>query len=364
MAPTPANLTMDSIRKLLIVAAVSTLGLALVVVVLPSMLSNYVLGIGTIVLFTIPGAVALNIVFGLCGQISAGNAAFLAIGAFIAAGMTHTWPDTPTILVLLAAASIGAIAGVLVGAPAVRVRGLLLLVSTLAIHFIVLYLTERYQKNEVGQAGFLLPQFDILGWQPLRTIEWFKTFGVFAILSLLVMGAFRYSRLGRSWLAIRENETAAEVLGVRLMRAKLLAFVISSALIAVQGALFAYYVGILQYETFAFDMVIQYIAIVIIGGLGSIPGTVVGATLVVSLPYLLRSLSENLKGSDGIAGFVDDNIFNIQRFTYGALIVVFLLFFPDGIESIVRRVWQWLLGLFRGRGDDPVAPSEPAEVGA
>ncbi|HEY4332996.1 MAG TPA: branched-chain amino acid ABC transporter permease [Ilumatobacteraceae bacterium] len=331
----------------------------ILVAFVPGMLSTYIIGIGTIFLFTVPGAVGLNIVFGLCGQVSAGCAAFLAVGAFTAAGITFYQPHAPTLIVLLGAAVAGAIGGLIVGAPAVRVRGLLLLISTLAFHYIVVYAISEFQVDKVGQAGFALPDFNVFGWKPESTEQWFKTFGVAAMLALLLMHILRHSRLGRGWLAIREHELAAEVLGVYNRRAKLLAFVISSAVISVQGAMFAYYLIILQHETFTFDIAIQYIAIVIIGGLGSIAGTAAGTLLVVSLPYVLRSLAENIHSTTGILGFFTNHIFDIQSFSYGLLIVLFLLFFPDGLDGIVRSIGHRLRRAQRARS--AVAPTPEGE---
>lgn len=320
-----------------------TTTMVLVVILAPGVLSPYSLSVLLVVLMTLPGAVALNIVFGMCGQVSIGNAAFLAVGAFGAATIVRHAPDLPPLVVVLACGAICAFVGLLVGAPAARLRGLFLLISTLAFHYIAMYSLERYQSSVVGEIGFAVPSFAIFGWTAVGQSDWLIIFGVLSALSLGLMSLLRHGRLGRSWLAIREHELVATSVGISVSRAKLLAFVISSALIGMQGALIAYYSHVVQYETFTFLLAVQYIAMVIIGGLGTVAGTVIGTTCIVSLPYVLQSLSDQWSGQSGVGRFVFDHLFELQNIVYGGLITLFILLAPGGLHSIVRGAGQSLI---------------------
>lgn len=342
----PQNRSTRSKLSLTIVACIVATAILLA---LPLVLSSYTIGIGTVIMLTLPGALALNIVFGLCGQVSAGNAAFMALGAFTAAAITQNLHHAPALLVLIIAGLVGALGGLVVGIPAIRVRGLLLLISTLAFHYIILYAVQRYQTSAVGDAGFILPTFNILAWTPKSTSQWYQTFTVFGVLCFLITVLLRRSPLGRTWLSVRENDVAAEVLGVRVARAKLSAFVISSVMISVQGALFAYYLSTLQYTVFDLNLAIQYIAIVLIGGLGSAGGTAAGTVLIVALPYVLQSLSSQFSAGSGFGKWLSVNIFDLENLIYGALIVVFLLYLPDGLESFTRRFKRRAKGVGSGR---------------
>jgi branched-chain amino acid transport system permease protein len=239
----------------------------------------------------------------------------------------------------LAAAALGA----LVAIPAVRVRGLYLLISTLALHYIVVYVVFNLQKRTVGPAGWIMPTPTIGPFAIDAPIKWYFALMFVAGLALWHMSNILRTRVGRSWVAVRDGDIAAEILGVNVMRAKLDAFVITSFVIGVQGALFAYYTQVISNELFTLDLAITYIAIVIVGGMGSPIGTVLGTAAVVGLPFAIQSIAIQLPTDFTAVHIVLLHIFDLNAIAYGALIMLFLLFAPGGLVQLLGR----LLDIFR-----------------
>jgi branched-chain amino acid transport system permease protein len=311
---------------------------------LPQIFGPYAMGVATIIFLTLPGAVALNLLQGVAGQVSAGNAAFLGIGAIVTCFMVYEWHGISFLIVLPVAGLVAAAVGALVAIPALRVRGLYLLISTFALHQIIVYLILVYQQRSVGQAGWSIPLPTIPGFLIIdQPIKWYYFLGIFAIASLLVMSNIVRTSVGRAWIAVRDSDIAAEIMGINVMRAKVEAFVISSFMIGVQGALFAYYTQVIQNTLFTFDLAILYISIVIIGGMGSAFGTVLGTILVVGLPYALQMLAAQLPPEFPLSHLLLLHIFDIQNIAYGLMIMGFLLFAPQGLVSL----WGRAVGIFR-----------------
>ena len=314
------------------------------VLTLPQTLGPYATGVATIIALTIPGAIALNLLQGVAGQVSAGNAAFLGIGAVVTAFLTGRYPSINFLIVLPLAGLVAAAVGAIVALPALRVRGLYLLISTLALHQIIVYLILVYQEQSVGPAGWFIPVPSIPGLFSIeKPIQWYYFLLVFAAISMLLMSNILRTRIGRAWIAIRDGDIAAEIIGVNVMMGKVQAFVLTSFVIGVQGALFAYYVQVIQHTLFTFDIAIVYISIVIIGGMGSTFGTVLGAALVVGLPYLLQQIAVNAPSDFPLANLFLLHIFDLQIVVYGLMIMGFLLFAPYGLVQLWRRV----IGFFR-----------------
>lgn len=310
----------------------------------PQIFGAYAMGVATVIFLTIPGAIALNLLQGVAGQVSAGNPAFLGIGAIVTAFMVYRWPGVSFLLVLPAAGIVAAVVGAVVALAALRVRGLYLLIATYALFQIVAYGILVYQERTVGQAGWTIPVPTIPGLFTIdRPIKWFYFLLVFALASMLLMANIMRTRVGRSWIAVRDGDIAAEIIGVNVMRAKVDAFVLSSFVIGVQGALFAYYTQVIQNELFTFTMAILYISIVIIGGMGSTFGTVLGTILVVGLPYLLQSVSQQLPPDSALSHLLLLHVFDVENMVYGLLIMGFLLFAPLGLVQL----WSRLVSVFR-----------------
>ena len=165
--------------------------------------------------------------------------------------------------------------------------------------------------------------------------SWYFTFLVVAVALVLGYANLMRSTVGRSWQLIRERDLAAEVIGIDASRAKVTVFVVSSFVIGIQGALYAYYVSVITYDQFSLTLAISYVAMILIGGLGSATGAIYGALFVSSLPYILQQVSLHVAlGSM----WLQENTSNLQNLIYGASIIVFLLFEPQGLVAITRRV--------------------------
>lgn len=304
-----------------------------VVVAGPLYLSPYGTAIATAIGFGVIGAVATNLIIGVADQPTIGNAAFMAIGAFAASEAVLYWHWPLFFAVLLGGAAAGLV-GLVVGIPALRVRGLYLVVATLALHFITIYAFTEYQARRVGSAGFLMPRMAIGG---LTTDHsWYYVVTGTALLCVFVMRNLVRLRYGRAWFALARDEIAAAVLGVNVRRQKILVFGVTSFMIGVQGALFGYYIGVVSVDPFTFDLAVSYVAMIVIGGQGRAAGSVLGAVFVVGLPYAVTALSGHLPAST--AQSLERDLFNLQGVIYGAAIVLFLVLEPRGLIYIWDRI--------------------------
>lgn len=293
------------------------------------------------------GAIALNLLMGIAGQVSIGNAAFLGIGAAVTAAMTNSAPSIPAWIVVFAATATAAAVGAVVGIPALRLRGIYLAIATLALHYIVSFAVGLYQASAVGPLGFFIPTFSI-GSVDLRDPRaWYYALAVVVAFLFYAMNTLvHHSRYGRAWFLLRDRPIAAQAMGIDIARYKVLAFVVASALIGLEGALFAYYIGLVEAGMFTFVVAIQYIAMIVIGGWGSIPGAVLGAFFVTLVPFALSTLSGLLTGDSGLfAG----RMYDIQTAAYGALIVAFLIFQPRGLVAILTGGTRAVSGIVRAR---------------
>lgn len=285
-------------------------------------------------------AIAMNLLMGTGGQASIGGAAFLAVGGFgtvIVQGVGLTFPFD-----VLTAALVAGLVGLLVGFPALRLRGLYLILSTLAAHFIVLHFVTSYQGHEVGAIGFQLdrafgPQ-TLLREQQIWVVVLTALVCLFAVM-LGVLGAGRFGRAGRM---IRDHEAAAPSLGMNVTRIKLAYFTLSSAMIGLAGGLNAYMVGTVEADRYTLALAISFIAMILIGGMDSIAGSIIGAAVIVSLPLVVGDLLPSLLGPDAATHGPQ-----ISQMIYGLAIVVFVLASPDGLAGLFRRKARSLTRYFR-----------------
>src|SRR5262249_38807723 len=236
--------------------------LALALLVLPRCASSFVLDLVTQTALAAIGALALNLLTGLAGQISLGHAGFIAAGAFTTAILVESRLPSP-FLALPAAALVGAALGVIVGIPALRLKGLYLALGTLALHHVVLYACGEFQSQWGANTGVSIPPPRLGPWVLKGTVAWYYTLTGVAALVLILCVNLQRSRAGRAWMAIRDREIAAESVGIDVARYKVLAFVWSSALTSVAGALFAYQRAFVSVEAFCFFLAVEYIAIII-----------------------------------------------------------------------------------------------------
>jgi len=300
---------------------------------LPLALTSFWTGVANQAFIAIIGALALNLLMGTTGQISLGHAGFIAAGAFTTAALvTHL--HAPLLVILPAAALVGAVLGVLVGLPALRLKGLYLAVSTLAAHFVIIVELGQYQAQISYGSGFAIPSPSVLGVEIASERGWYFFLLPAAIAVLLVNVNWLRSAFGRAWMAIHHRDVSAESLGINAARYKLLAFSASTSLTCFSGALWAYHTGFVSVEAFDIHMLIQFLAMVIIGGLGSVLGSILGAIFVIVLPNLISSAANALPFLQGLGG----KVFEVQIGIFGLIMLVFLILEPRGLAGIWARV--------------------------
>jgi branched-chain amino acid transport system permease protein len=265
------------------------------------------------------GAIALNLLMGTAGQASIGNAAFLAIGGFVSVWMLRAGVPFPADIVI--ASVIAGAAGLLAGAPAVRLHGLELALATLAAQFITLFFANQYQVHSAGSAGFsIVPLFNSAGLIGSGRDWAWLLFGIVSVTILIVSRLMR-ERAGRALRMIRDHDVAAPALGIPVIRYKLMIFTFSSMLIGLEGGLMAHFTGSVTVDNYTLALAIQYVAMILIGGLDSIAGSIIGAAIVIALPVIIPNIVSHLLGANQAA----TNGSNISVIVYGVLIIVFII---------------------------------------
>ncbi|MBB4660640.1 ABC transporter permease subunit [Conexibacter arvalis] len=336
------------------VRRVSLAAFAAVLLALPFAGSDRWLSIVVLALFAVLGAQALNVMVGLVGQVSIGNAAFLAIGGFTAA-LLDEQAETGFVLAcagaLLAAGVVGAVASI----PAFRLRGFYLAVSTIALTYAVLYVAAEVQNHEVGASGFRMPYPELLGVSLDSDVAWYWLLLPLAAIVTLLFHLVTRSSLGRAAQTVRDHEQIAPVFGVSTRWMKTAAFAISSGIIGLEGALMAYYVGTVHVENYTLLIAIEYLAMVVVGGLGSAIGVALGALLITALPFLL---DDGLRAIGGTA--LSARTSDLTLIVTGAVIIGCLLWLPGGLISLPARVGAAIARIGR-RGGKPTAEA-PADV--
>ena len=323
----------EKVRLVLVIALLAAL---------PWMLDNYWLSIVNSIGIAVVGAVGLNILVGFTGQISLGQGGFLAMGAFTSALLSGR-AGLPIPLSVAAAMLVTAAAGAVIGLPALRLKGLYLAIATLASQQIIEFVIRRWSWLTGGQGFLDVRRLGIFGWEvPRKSFELIWYWVILAVAALGVLAARNLLRtaLGRSFMAVRDQDIAASTIGVNLTRAKLTAFALSSGYVGLAGALTAHYTEIVTWERYTIDVSIQYLAMIIVGGLGSIAGSVYGAAFLMLLPPLIAELADSLRE---MAPFLADQLPAVQVAAVGLVIVLFLLFEPRGLF----RLWHRVLEYFR-----------------
>ncbi len=313
-------------------------------------------------------ALVFNLMFGNAGQISMGGAAFLGTGAFTAAGLSLGTSLPPPIAVLGGACA-AAVLGVAIGIPSLRLTSHYLVFSTLALHFIVVFVLSRIQGS---LPGFAVPRTAPLGQlfgEDPRLSSWAVLYGLLFVATLQIVRNLMRRRPGRAWTAIREHPAAAAMMGIDVVFWRLSAFALSAFFFGLVGALQLFYLGHASVDDFNLGVVISYVAIVLVGGLGSALGSVLGTLTIVAVPYLISGSFES-----GILGQAGQSLqryqFAAAGLLYGVLLVAVLLSEPGGIAAALqRRRGGWRVRGTRGipatetqRGPRPHVPSSSAAL--
>jgi branched-chain amino acid transport system permease protein len=304
----------------------------------PLIASPFQLDLACQVFLACVGALSLMLLTGYAGQISLGHAGLMAAGAFTV-GILFQETKAPFWITLPAAALVGALLGVIFGLPSLRLRGLYLAVSTLALHFVVIYLGGEYEARRGYSTGIVIDPPTLGNISISDGRAWYFILLAVAAATLLLCLNLLRARTGRAWRAIRAHETVAEALGIGIAGYKLLAFVISSTITAVAGALFAYYRGFVSVEAFSLFLTIQYLAMVIIGGMGSLLGALLGAAFVTLFPYLIEAGLLALPGAQGYASL----LFAVNYAAFGLVMILFLILEPLGLVGIWHRIQSYFL---------------------
>jgi branched-chain amino acid transport system permease protein len=304
----------------------------------PLVASAFQLDLACQVLLASVGALSLMLLTGYAGQISLGHAGLIAAGAFTV-GILFRETNAPFWITLPAAALVGALLGIIFGLPSLRLRGLYLAVSTLALHFVVIYLGGEYESRRGFSTGIVIDPPSVAGVSISDGRVWYFILLAAAAATLLMCLNLMRARTGRAWRAIRAHETVAEALGIGIAGYKVLAFVISSAITAVAGALFAYYRGFVSVEAFSLFLTIQYLAMVIVGGMGSLLGALLGAAFVTVFPYVIEAGLLALPGAQRYA----DLLFAVNYAAFGLVMILFLIFEPLGLVGIWHRIQSYFL---------------------
>jgi branched-chain amino acid transport system permease protein len=307
--------------------------LAAFLIAIPFYVNNYIqFVVNTIVVYCLV-AVGFNIVVGYLGQLAFANAAFFGIGAY-AAGLLAIHFNVPFVLCLCAAAFAGASAGAIVGIVALRLSGYYLVVTTFAFIEFMRWAYIHGGKVTFGSSGFNVPEATIAGAVLDNDAKKYFVFLGITVAAVWATSRLLRSRFGRAIVAVRNNERAAAADGIPVIRTKVIAFMWSGLIVGLAGALYAILNGRITPDSFGLDQMLTHFVIVMVGGLGSLTGSILGAVLLTSLPEFLR------------------NFTGIEEIVYSILLIFVIFFMPKGLGGLVVWLWPSLREpLYRGNLD-------------
>jgi branched-chain amino acid transport system permease protein len=325
-------------------ARYASLGVVMALVLVPLALDSHAMSLVNLMVLASVGAIGLNLLVGYTGQVSLGHGAFMMVGSYTAALVTLRlgapfWVGVP------AGGAVAALVGTFFGIPSLRIKGLYLAIATLAGQFIIEWVINHSTWISGGvQSTIYVPTPTFFGWD--INSEYRRYFMLLPVAILAYVAAMNLvrSRVGRAFIAVRDRDVAAEIIGVDIFRYKLLAFAVSSFYAGVAGALWTYYLKIANYEHFTLATSVSYLAMIIIGGLGSVLGSVFGAVFITLLPIVLVYVVE---GTAALFGFqyaaIANILANLRLIIFGGLIILFLAIEPEGLY----RMWGNIRRYFR-----------------
>lgn len=300
----------------------------------PFAANDYWLYLACLVAIHVMSTTGLNILTGYTGLVSLGQAAFMGVGAYTVALMEARL-GTPFLLNLLVGGGVTAAIGVLVGIPSLRVKGLYLAIATIAASFVLHFVFQNWTAVTGGTRGVNIPPARIFGIELIRPFDLYFVIVPLTCLFVLAAANLFRTRVGRAFIAVRDRDISAEVLGIPLLKTKLLSFGLSSFYAGVAGGLWAYFFRVVTPESFPFVYSIFFLAAVIVGGMGTILGGILGAVFMTMVPEVLKLvvglLSPWLPNAVALLS-------PVRTVVFGGLIIGFLLFEPHGLAEIWRRV--------------------------
>jgi branched-chain amino acid transport system permease protein len=304
----------------------------------PNLFSEYWLSVAIqIGIFSI-AALGLNILVGFTGQISIGHAAFFLFGAFASAYISNNFP-IPVFFAIPLAGVVTALVGLIFGVPAARLKGLYLVIATLAAQYILLDFFSRAEWFSGGSVPASANPFSIFGYTLRGDRQYFYVVLAYVLVSYLLVTNLMRTRDGRALVAIRDHYLSAEIMGINLTKYRTLSFGLAAFFAGIAGALYAHYQLVVSQEGFGIERSVLFLAMIIIGGAGSIMGTLMGTAFVVLLPESMEWISLHLKGSAiDHALSLNTNITFLREIAIGLIIIAFLMFEPDGLAHRWRQI--------------------------
>jgi branched-chain amino acid transport system permease protein len=299
----------------------------------PLVLSRYELSILIEMGIAVIGALGLNLLIGFTGQISLGQGAFVAIGAYTS-GLLAGTVGLPFLITLPLSGLMAALLSLIVGVPSLRLKGLYLALGTLAFGFIVEYVIFHWDLTR-GDLGMAVPKIGMAGFLIETERHFFYLIMFFAAVATLAAKNIARTKIGRSFVAIRDRDTAAEAMGISLTKYKIMAFAVCAFYAGVAGSLMAYYQKWIVPGNFDVSLSVAYIAMIVLGGVGTVLGSILGAILITGIPHGIVYLTDSLRSSyPNLSNLVVD----LKLGIFGLIIVLTLLFEPQGLVGIYRRV--------------------------
>jgi len=305
----------------------------------PLYFGNHWLSVANLIGITIIAATGLNILTGYCGQLSTGHAGFIAVGSYTSAVLTNKL-ELPFLVGLISAGLLAGLVGMLFGIPSVRVKGFYLAISTIAAQLIIIWVIEHWTSVTGGFNGIVVPPAEIFGVEFISQGSQFYLIMGVVILVIFFAKNLARTRVGRAFVAIRDNDLAAEVMGINLFRYKLLAFFIGCFLAGIAGSLLAHWTGFMSAENFHISDSILYIGMIIIGGLGNTVGPIFGVLFIRLLQQGITFVAPSLESTFNLtAGFTT----GLGPIILGLVIILFLILEPRGLA----HRWQLFKASYR-----------------
>ena len=305
--------------------------LAVAVLVFPAFGSVYVVYMACLIGINIIATVGLNLTVGYAGLLSIGHSAFLGVGAYVS-GLMWVHLGTPLPVNIVGGAAAAFLVGIAFGVPSLRIKGVYLAIGTLAAQYSLYFIFQQWTSVTGGDRGLSLPKLDVFGMG--ETGFYYVVAGLTVLLLFAAKNLFR-TRVGRAFIAVRERDYAAEVLGIDVVRTKLLAFGLGAAYAGVAGALGAAFLRIVTPDQFTLIVSVFFLAAVVVGGRASILGSILGAVFMTLMPEILQFVLRVASGGANLAVV----IVPLREIIFGALIVGFLLFEPRGLVGLIERAF-------------------------